>query len=212
MVAVGSFCMGVARNGALAGLIRSRRPAGDRSGGAHEAQASQPKAGPRFVPTSPSRAKSAAARSATTSSAAPRRGLRNKEWQPHRARREPSTELQTNLIALRILRAAWFWARLGPGAHGRFVSEGVAGTRRWHALGWRAVAAWAPPDRSRECAALPRRERCARAPQAPSAPPLSTERNRITSWPKQHRRCCVPPRSADTRSRTPSSDRCGSWC
>ena len=185
------------------------RSADDQSGGAHEAQASQPKAGLRFVPTSPSRAKSAAARSATTSSAAPRRGLKR---QPHRARREPSTELQTNLIVLCIVRAARCWARLGPGARGRFVSEGVAGTRRWHALGWRAVAAWAPPDRSRECAALPRRERCARAPQAPSAPPHSTKRSQITSWPKQHRRCCVPPHSADTRSRTPSSDRCGSWC
>ena len=60
MVAVCSFCSEGARAWAGGGLMRSRRPAAERSGGAHARQARQPKACQPRVPTSPSRAKSAA--------------------------------------------------------------------------------------------------------------------------------------------------------
>jgi len=48
-----------ARSAGRGGLKRSRRPAADRSGGAHAQTARQPKACHRRVPTSPSLAKSA---------------------------------------------------------------------------------------------------------------------------------------------------------
>ncbi len=83
---LGSLSSVGARAWAVGGLIRSRRPAADRSGGAHAQRARQPKACPLRVPTCPSRAKSAAARPGPSAHAA-RVPTPHTAWRGEKAKR-----------------------------------------------------------------------------------------------------------------------------
>ena len=138
---VDSFCTMGAGAWAASGLKRSRRPAADRSGGAHESQASQPKACPRFVPTCPS----LAIRPAAAQAPAPEplgttnvNGQGEARWLHTRRVIAGASHFSNRVhaphsIVARALRGG------GP-----FARQRSAGTTVGCALGWRTPQSWAP--------------------------------------------------------------------
>ena len=158
---VDSFCTMGAGAWAASGLKRSRRPAADRSGGAHESQASQPKACPRFVPTCPSRA----IRPAAAQAPAPEplgttnvNGQDEARWLHTRRVRagfnvrfvpNEQHERARNFVAgashfsSRVHAPHSIVARALRGG-GPFARQRLAGTTAGCALGWRTPQSWAP--------------------------------------------------------------------
>ena len=152
-----------ARSAGRGGLKRSRRPAADRSGGAHESQASQPKACPRFVPTCPS----LAIRPAAAQAPAPEplgttnvNGQGEARWLHTRSVRAgfnvrfvPNEQREHERARSVVASASHFSSRVhAPHSTvaralrggGPFARQRSAGTTVGCALGWRTPQSWAP--------------------------------------------------------------------